>query len=112
MQISNEVLKKIFAESFNEEISSVGIYDEKYYIRFKGKKYEMRYYPLEGYLLFLTIRGLFPELGIIHIHGCDVFSDGSCSFTEYIIMIRRFEFKLKKYIKSSKRRFHRKFTAR
>ena len=101
MQISEDVLIKLFEETFKDKVER--IYDESSSTSFIGRKYSMEYNFIEGY---------------IFISNDDIFSkiDTSNYFMCYVGL---FELNLKKLIESNekliesnKRKARRKFLAK
>ena len=101
------VLTKIFEEAFGIEVLTVN--SEGSSGSFAGYGYLMEYDFLEGYICF-TESSRSDEIGIIFT-GEYIFSeiDPSNNSSQYV---KSFEFMLKKYINSNKKKFRRKFISR
>ena len=108
MIFSKEVMKKIFEESFNDEV--VKISHIKSSIYFRGKRYRMEYNPLDGYITFAESN--WNRIGTISLHnGSDTFFDIDPS-TIFGYSVILFKFKLEKYIKLNQKKSRRKFISR
>ncbi len=113
MQISEDVLIKLFEETFKDKVER--IYDESSSTSFIGRKYSMEYNFIEGYI-FISRES--KRIGAVFISNDDIFSkiDTSNYFMCYVGL---FELNLKKLIESNekliesnKRKARRKFLAK
>lgn len=112
MKFSEEILRKIFKESFGGKIRYVD--RDEYYIIFGGETYTMIYNFINDYIYFResSLARSRSRIGAIYVSEDNISSydvDPSASFSHYI---RLFEHKLKKFINSNKKRSRRKFISR
>ena len=91
MIFSKDILKKMFEESFDDEVEN--IYSRGSLVSFYGEEYSMEYNFLGGYITFSGMVG--NRIGTIFISECNIF-----------------ELKLKKFINSKQKRSRRKFLMR
>ncbi len=103
VQIREENLISIFEESFKDEVQR--IYDESSLTSFVGRKYSMEYNFLEGHISLYK----WPKrIGVIFISDDDILSKVNTP-SDFIYYVGLFEHKLKRFIKSNKRKTRRKF---
>ena len=106
MQISEDVLIKLFEETFKDKVER--IYDESSSTSFIGHKCRMDYDLLE---VHISIYQRLKRIGVIFISDDNIFSEIDTS-SDFMYYVGLFEHKLKKFIKSNQKRSRRKFTAR
>jgi hypothetical protein len=109
MRISEDVLKRIFEKSFDDEVEN--IYSRRSLISFGGEEYSMEYNFLEGYIAFFD-RAEEDRIGTVFLHsGSDIFFeiDPSTCFGYYVGL---FKHELEKFINSNQKRSRRKFLMR
>lgn len=102
-QIREEILISVFEETFSDKVQRT--YDESSSKYFIGCRYSMEYNFLEGHISLYK----WPKrIGAIFISDDDIFSKVNTP-SEFIYYVGLFEHKLKKFIKSNKRKTRRKF---
>ena len=106
MQISEHVLIKLFEETFKDKVER--IYDESSSTSFIGHKCRMDYDLLE---VHISIYQRLKRIGVIFISDDNIFSEIDTS-SDFMYYVGLFEHKLKKFIKSNKRKTRRKFISR
>ncbi len=112
MRFSEEILGKIFKESFGDKIRYIDRYESDITIR--GEVYTMIYDFIDESMTFResSLARDRRRVGYIYISEDNIFSydvDPSIYFSHYIIF---FGHKLKKFIKSNQKRSRRKFLAK
>ena len=105
IRIREEVLINIFEESFKDKVKRTCYKSSS--ISFIGNRYSMEYNFLEGYI---SLHEWPKVIGVIYMSEGDIFSENA--FDDFIYDVRLFEHKIKKLIKSNKRKTRRKFIAR
>ena len=109
MIFSKDILKKMFEESFDDEVEN--IYSRGTLISFDGEEYSMEYNFLYGYIAFSS-RLDDDRIGTIFLHsGSDIFFEISPS-TPFGYYVGFFKHELKKFINSNQKRSRRKFLMR
>ena len=106
MQISEDVLIKLFEETFKDKVER--IYDESSSTSFIGHECRMDYDFLE---VHISIYQRSKRIGVIFISDDNIFSEIDTS-SDFMYYVGLFEHKLKKFIKSNKRKTRRKFLAK
>ena len=109
MRISEDVLKRIFEKSFDDEVCDVR--NRILSTSLNGYEYSMEYNFLEGYIAFFDIAEE-DRIGTIFLYsGSDIFFeiDPSTPFGYYIGL---FKHELEKYIELNQKKTRRKFLAK
>ena len=106
MQISEDVLIKLFEETFKDKVER--IYDESSSTSFIGHKCRMDYDFLE---VHISIYQRSKRIGVIFISDDNIFSEIDTS-SDFMYYVGLFELKLKKFIKLNQKKSRRKFISR
>ena len=112
MIFSEEVLKKVFEESFGDKVKKIN--KGRSYISLCGESYIMTYDFINECITFggTSLEGGQYRFGTIFVSEYNISSYGIDPCAYYSYHIRLFELKLKKFIESSKKRTRRKFISR